>query len=99
MTGSAYRSDLYPNTKLGPFVRREAAVYILDPPLLHAGGVTDHVIVVANPRAHVVDVFPCYETGLIAAWEPLNEFTDGVDHAKALRAMGYEAHYTGSNPR
>lgn len=91
MTGTAYRSGICPDSTLGPFMRGEAAVYILDPPLIHAEGVTDHVIVIANPRARVVDVFPCYDDGLIAEWCPLNEFTDGVDHVKALRAMGYEA--------
>lgn len=91
MTGTATRTDLYATAELGPFARRDTAVYVLDPPHLGPDGVTTHVIVATNPAAQVVDIFPAYDDGRLAAWEPLNEEAVGVrDHAVALASIGYE---------
>jgi hypothetical protein len=91
MSGTAYRTDLDATTELGPFARRDAAVYELDPPLLHHAGVTSFVIVAVNRAAALVDVFPAFDDGRIAEWEPLNADQFGQHDAnRALKDLGYE---------
>jgi len=89
VTGTAYLTDLYATSELGPFARRDTRVYVLDPPHLGPDGVTTHVI--AAIAAGLVDIFPAYGDGRIAAWEPLNAQAFGQrDHAEALQSIGYE---------
>lgn len=89
MTGTATLTDLYATSELGPFARRGARVYTLTPPHLGPDGVTTHVIVAI--ASGLVDIFPAYDDGRLAAWEPLNAEVSGQrDHAEALASIGYE---------
>lgn len=90
MSGTAYRLKI-PASVCGTPFGPSAAVYVLEPPLLHDYGVTSHVIVVSPPKGGLTDVFPCTTEGLMADWAPINgSFRGRVDHAHALRALGYE---------
>jgi hypothetical protein len=91
VSGTAYRTDLYATTELGPFARRDAAVYELDPPHISHAGVTSFVIVAVNRPARMVDVFPAFDDGRMASWVPLNaDKWDQHDAVGALKDLGYE---------
>lgn len=86
MSGTAYRLPAYPTSEQGPFARRVAAVYFLDPPLLTDSGVSPYVIIASTPER--VDVFPADEDGCLAAWEG-PEFFGRLSHDQVLLALGY----------
>lgn len=90
MSGTAYRLSIRP-TSYGHELATDAAVYVMEPPLVHAGGVSTYVIVARPPYGvQVTDVLPCTAEGE-AIWEPINGTQYGRQNdAQVLRDLGYE---------
>ncbi|MEV6432891.1 hypothetical protein [Nocardia sp. NPDC051463] len=90
MSGTAYRLSVRPTSYTQPFAD-DAAVYALEPVLLHADGVSSHVVVARPPHGvQVTDVLPCSAEGEVV-WQPINGSQYGrLSDAQVLRCLGYE---------
>lgn len=89
MTNFAYRRPEHPVCEYTPLPRALAALYALEPPLVHEDGVSSHVVVEAVPAWPFVQVSPAYADGRIAG-DPIGAPIVGrLDHSAALTALGY----------